>query len=169
MIGATLLAIGLAGGTHGPSLGAEASTPATEAHPDELEHARTFLVLRLTDELDLTDEQVLKINHALRGIVDRQHGLRKRRTDLETKITALLGKTPVDAAALEPLIKDCLAIDHELALLPDETTNELIGLLTVEQRAKFVLIRPQLQREVRGQVRAGERRPERRGGHGEED
>jgi Spy/CpxP family protein refolding chaperone len=169
MIGVALLAIGLTGGTHGTSLGADASTAPAQARPDDLEHARTFLVLRLTDELDLTDEQVLKVNHALKGIVDRQHALRTRRKDVEAKVTALLGKTPVDAAALEPLVKDCLAIDHELALLPEETTNELIGLLTVEQRARFVLIRPQLQREVRGQARAAERRSERRGGHDEND
>lgn len=169
MIGAALLAIGLFGGASRPSLGAEASTAPAAAGPDDLEHARTFLVLRLTDELDLTDEQVLKINHALKAIVDRQHALRTHRKELEGKITDLLGKKPVDPAALEPLIKESLAIDHELALLPDQTTNELLQSLTVEQRARFVLIRPQLQREVRGQARAAERHPERRGDHGEDD
>lgn len=168
MIGGALLTIGLISGASGPSLGADATTP-TEPRSDEVEHARTFLVLRLTDELKLTDEQVLKVSRVLRGIVERQHALRAHRQELEGKITAALGKTPVDAAALEPLIKDSLAIDHDLALLPEETTHELNGVLTVEQRARLVLVRPRLQREVRGQARGAERRPERRGEHGEDD
>lgn len=128
------------------------------------DRARTFLVVRLAEALDLSDDKALQLSAIIRKSDEQRVQLRQQRSDAETKLRDGLTKTPVDQAAMSKLITEVNDIDQRLALLPEQSFRETQKILTVEQQAKLVLVRPELQNQIRRAVRrrfeAMERRPE---------
>ncbi len=115
----------------------------------ERDRARTFLVVRIADALQLSDQDALKVSSVIRQSDERRLGLVKQREALEDKLRSALVKTPVDPTGLSKLISDGNELDQKLALMPEETFRELQKILTVEQQAKLLLFRRDLQGEVR--------------------
>ena len=62
-------------------------------------------------------------------------------------------KPPVDGPALGQLVTDAHFVQRELASLPEHTFSEAQKILTVEQQAKLLLFRRDLQGEVRQAIR----------------
>lgn len=117
------------------------------------DRARTFLVLRLAEQLDLSDEKALQISAIMRRSDDRRRELKDQRDQIEKQVTAALAHTPPDEAALSKLIAQANDVDHQLSLLPETAYLEIQKTLTVPQQAKLVLFRPELQRQIRGALR----------------
>lgn len=117
------------------------------------DRARTFLVLRLADALNLSDEKALQIGSILRQNDELRQQLRQQRSELETKIHAALDSKPVDDDALAKLVTSANDIDHQLALLPEKSFQDAQKILTVEQQARLILFRPELQNQVRRAIR----------------
>jgi len=117
------------------------------------DRARTFLVLRLADALNLSDEKALQISSILRQNDELRQQLRQQRGEIETKIHTALDSKPVDEAALAKLVASANDIDHQLALLPEKSFQDAQKILTVEQQAKLILFRPELQNQVRRAIR----------------
>lgn len=131
------------------------------------DRARTFLVVRLAEELNLPDDKALQVSRIIRETDERRLALVEKRQAVETKLRAALeGPTP-DTAALGTLIAEANQIDEEIALVPEHTMREAQKVLTPEQQARLVLFRPELNRQIRraltrragaGAGPAGERR-----------
>ena len=140
-----------------------------EAQPLEeglRDRARTFLVVRIADALKLNDQDALKVSAVIRQSDEHRQQLMQEREALEDRLRTALAKTPPDPADLTQLIGQGNQLDQKLALVPEDTFRELQKILTVEQQAKLLLFRRELQGEVR---RAMQRRlgAGRRGqGHG---
>ncbi|HUI25566.1 MAG TPA: hypothetical protein VL403_05730 [Candidatus Kryptonia bacterium] len=117
------------------------------------DHARTFLVVRLAEALDLSDEKALQMSAIIRKSDEQRHQLRQQRKEAEAKLREALAKTPVDQAALTKLVADANGFDQQLALLPEQSFKEAQQILTVEQQAKLILVRPELQAQVRRAIR----------------
>ena len=115
----------------------------------ERDRARTFLVVRIADALQLSDADALKVSAVIRRADERRLGLVKQRETFESTLRSVLAKTPADPAALTALISEGNDLDQKLALIPEETFRELQAILTVEQQAKLLLFRRELQGEVR--------------------
>ena len=115
--------------------------------------ARTYLVLRVVDALDLSDEKALQMRDILRRADDKRLDLTSKRDALDSKLRSALAQTPVDAAALGQLVADAHAVQREMAALPAHTFDEAKQILTVEQQAKLLLFRRDLQGEVRQALR----------------
>jgi len=115
--------------------------------------ARTFLVLRLAEVLNLPDEKALKVSSILRGVEKQRRDLRRRRNDVEEKLRAALEKAPPEAGKLKDLVAEANRIDREHALLPEKSFLEVQKILTPQQQAKLILFRPDLEKEIRGAVR----------------
>jgi hypothetical protein len=122
---------------------AQQPTPRRGAHR---ERARTFLVVRIADALKLNDQDALKVAAVVRASDERRQDLRRRREALEAKLRAALKKPA--AADLSQLISEGNDLDQQLALVPEDTFRELQKFLTVEQQAKLLLLRRDLQSEV---------------------
>jgi len=137
-----------------PSLAA-AETPV----PARRDRARTFLVLRLAEELNLPDDKALQLRAILQRSEERRRELRARRGEVEKQVRAALDKTPPDDATLARLVAQANEIDRELAQIPNQSVAEAQKILTVEQQGRLVLLRPEMQQEIR---RAWGRRAERR-------
>ena len=133
-----------------PVLGASADTPPAR------DRARTYLMLRVVDALDLSDDKALQMRDILHRADDRRLELTKKRDDLDAEMRATLARAPIDAAKLGPLVADAHQVQRDLAALPEKTFTEAQSILSVEQQAKLLLFRRDLQGEVRQAIR---RRP----------
>ena len=126
---------------------------ATADVPPGRDRARTFLMLRVVDALNLSDEKALQMRDVLRRADDRRIELTAKRDALETKLRAALAQPSVDEQALARLVADAHAVQRELAELPEHTFTEAEKILTVVQQAKLLLFRRDLQGEVRQALR----------------
>lgn len=128
--------------------------PTEGPHPDipRRERARTFLVLRIVDALKLNDQEALKVSTAVRQSDERRQQLVKQRKALEDQLRAALAKKPADPDELGKLVGEGNDIDQKVALVPEDTFRELQKVLTVEQQAKLMLFRRELQSEIRRAV-----------------
>lgn len=124
----------------------------TDAPPGR-DRARTYLMLRVVDALDLSDEKALQMREILRRADDRRLDLTQQRDGLESKLRGALAQKPVDTSALGSLVSESHAVQRELAALPERTFGEAQRILTVEQQAKLLLFRRDLQGEIRQAIR----------------
>jgi Heavy-metal resistance len=121
--------------------------------PPGRDRARTYLMLRVVDALSLSDEKALAMREVLRHADDRRLELTTKRDALETRLRAALGTSPIDEPSLAKLVADAHTVQRDLAELPEHTFSEAQRILTVEQQAKLLLFRRDLQGEVRQALR----------------
>jgi hypothetical protein len=126
---------------------------ATETTPPGRDRARTYLMLRVIDALDLSDDKALQMRDILRKADDKRLDLTQRRDTLDAKLRAALAAKPVDSPALNQLVADAHSVQRDLASLPEQTFTEAQKILSVEQQAKLLLFRRDLQGEVRQAMR----------------
>jgi hypothetical protein len=72
---------------------------------------------------------------------------------LDAKLRSALDAKPLDSVALSQLVADTHDVQSQLASLPETTFDEAQKILTVEQQAKLLLFRRDLQGEVRQAIR----------------
>jgi hypothetical protein len=130
------------------------------------ERARTFLVLRIVDALNLNDQEALKVSTIVRQSDEQRQQLVKQRQGLEDQLRTALAKKPPDPAELGKLVSEGNDIDQKIALIPEDTFRELQKVLTVEQQAKLMLFRRELQGEIRRAVQGRRASGGRRGKQG---
>jgi hypothetical protein len=113
--------------------------------------ARMFLVLRLSESLRLNDEQTLRVAAVFRSIQERRRDLIDERARIETKLESELAKKPPSQESLSSLTAEAHEIDRKVALLPDQAFEEVGKDLTVEQRARLVLLKGQLRNQLQNE------------------
>lgn len=114
---------------------------------------RTFLVLRISEALDLPEEKALQISGVLRQAEARRRDLASQRRDVDRKLRGALEQTGrSDSAALPDLIAQANELDGQIAMIPETSFKEVQGILSVEQQARLVLLRPELQAQIRRNV-----------------
>jgi len=116
------------------------------------DRARMFLVLRIADALNLSEQEALKVSNVIRQSDEHRRDLVGERQTLEQELREALAKKPPETAALTKLINQGNDIDQKLALVPEDSFRELQKILTVEQQARLMLFRRELQGEIRRAV-----------------
>lgn len=117
------------------------------------DRARTFLVLRIADALNLSDEKALQVSGIIRKADEERRDLRSQRQGIEKQVRDALEHSPRDATELGKLIGQANELDERLATVPERSLREVQKILTVEEQAKLVLFRPELQDQIRDAVR----------------
>ena len=130
-----------------------AATLGATTAPPARDRAHTYLMLRVVDALDLTDDKALQMRDILRRADARRLTLTSQRDALDAKLRTALDAKPVDSTALGQLVADTHSVQSQLASLPETTFDEAQKILTVEQQAKLLLFRRELQGEVRQAIR----------------
>jgi len=130
-----------------------AATLGATSAPPARDRAHTYLMLRVVDALDLTDDKALQMRDILRRADARRLTLSSQRDALDAKLRTALNASPVDSTALSLLVADTHNVQSQLASLPETTFDEAQKILTVEQQAKLLLFRRDLQGEVRQAIR----------------
>jgi hypothetical protein len=104
---------------------------------------------KLTEELDLTEETGAKLFPILRKYDEKWIGLRKERRDLMQQLRkALEDEATSDKemeGAMERVETNALAVSDLLR----QQRQELKGILSPRQQAKFILFQRQFHREIR--------------------
>ena len=117
------------------------------------ERMRTFLVLRIVDALNLPDDKALQVSKILRAAEDKRQALIAQRREVERTLhSALDGQGKTDPAALGKLVAQANDLDNQIALIPESSFRQVQDLLSVEQQARLVLLRPELQNQIRQNV-----------------
>jgi Spy/CpxP family protein refolding chaperone len=123
---------------------------------------RTFLVLRISEALELPDEKALQISKILRDTDDKRRALVAQRRDVERNLRSALQQKGTDPTAIAKLVAQANDLDSQIAMLPESSFRQVQELLTPEQQARLVLLRPELQAQIRRNV---ERRLRERAGN----
>ena len=142
----------------GPRAASAQQTPEADAGRSRM---RTFLVLRISEALELPDEKALQISKILRDTDDKRRALVAQRRDVERNLRTDLQQKGTDPNAIAKLVAQANELDSQIAMLPESSFRQVQELLTPEQQARLVLLRPELQAQIRRNV---ERRLRERGG-----
>lgn len=125
-------------------------TPGADPHRDRM---RTFLVLRIAEALNLPDDKALQLSKVLREAEDKRRTLVAQRHEVERSLqSALDGQGKADPAAMAKLVAQANEIDGQIAAIPEASFRQVQTLLTVEQQARLVLLRPEMQAQIRRNV-----------------
>jgi hypothetical protein len=108
---------------------------------------RLFLVLRMAEALDLSDDKALAVSRILKEADEKRDELRRKRFELEDKIRGALKQSKPDDAALAKLIDQSSELHKQQERVAEDSFNALKKVLTVEQQAKLVLLRSRLRHE----------------------
>lgn len=110
--------------------------------------------MRLVDGLNLPADKALALRAIFRKADERRIELTTRRQALDKKLRTVLARPDKDAVELAHLVAETNDVDRELASIAEDSFVEAQKGLTVEQQAKLLLLR----RELQGQVREAMRR-----------
>ena len=141
---------------------ADPGKPSGDMPPHGHDGPRLFLVLRMADALDLSDEKALEVSRLLKQADEKRDELRRKRFDLEDKIRAALRQSKPDEATLAKLVDQAAELHKQQERVAEDSFAAMKKVLTVEQQAKLVLLRTRLRHEFGPHMRGmGEHR-----GHG---
>ena len=131
---------------------AGAATHAAAPVPAQ-DRARTNLMMRLVDALDLPDDKALVLRAIFRKADERRIELVAKRQAIDKELRAALSRSDKDQAQLTKLVEEASTVDRDLATVAEDSFRDAQKDLTVEQQAKLVLLRRELQGQVREAVR----------------
>ncbi len=130
------------------------------AQPDERgrrrDRARRFLVLRIAEELDLSDEKALQVSKILKAGALQRQAIRAERRALAPELQAAIDAA--DEARINALVDKARAMDRKKREIVAESFDEIGALLSPVERGKLALLMPQIQDQVRGRGRGRGRR-----------
>ena len=121
---------------------------AVEAQETDTKRNRTRVVLRISEALDLDEDQTLRFASQYRKVDKRRHELIAERAVTEVELETAVGRDPQDEAQVRKLTDQLLAIDKELILLPDALFESVQDMLDTNQRARLALLKIKLQRKI---------------------
>lgn len=121
---------------------------AGDAQETETKRSRTRVVLRISEALDLDEDQTLRFASQYRKLDKRRQELIAERAVTEVELETAVGRDPQDEAQVRTLTDQLLAIDKELILLPDALFESVQDMLDTNQRARLALLKIKLQRKI---------------------
>jgi len=110
-------------------------------------------MMRLVDALDLPDDKALALRAIFRKADERRVELVAKRQAIDKELRAALSRPDKDQAQLAKLVEEASTVDRDLASVAEDSFRDAQKDLTVEQQAKLVLLRRELQGQVREAVR----------------
>lgn len=99
-----------------------------------------LLIWRLVDELQLTDQQIARIFPRIKALKDLRIELGREKVRLQRDLRRLLQASPRDEQAIEARVAELEALRDQIDRRRQGILREIQAALTVEQRARFVLI-----------------------------
>lgn len=110
--------------------------------------SRTLIILRISEALDLDEEQTLRLASEYRRFDKRRRELIGERSVTEVELETALGRDPQNEADIRRFTDQLLKIDKELILMPDALFESLQDMLDTEQRARLALLKIKMQRKI---------------------
>ncbi len=108
-----------------------------------------LVVLRIAEELHLSDDQTIKVAGEFRRVAQQRRELVAKKNALAGQLEAQLAK-PRDDKALDALTDQMVAVEQQLLQLPEQLWKGVQPVLTAEQRARLVLLRGKMKQQLEG-------------------
>ncbi len=99
-----------------------------------------LLIWRLVDELNLTDQQIARIFPRIKDLKDLRLDLGREKVRLQRDLRDLLAQQPRDENAIRAKVAELEQLRDQIDRRRQRLLREIAAALTIEQRAKFVLI-----------------------------
>lgn len=99
-----------------------------------------LLIWRLVDELNLTDRQIAQIFPRIKDLKDLRLDLGREKVRLQRDLRDLLAQQPRDQDAIRAKVTELEQLRDQIDRRRQRLLREIVAVLTIEQRAKFVLI-----------------------------
>lgn len=109
-----------------------------------------MVVLRIAEELHLSDEQTIKVAGEFRRVAQQRRELVGKKNALAAKLEAQLAQQPRDDKALDAITDQVVAVDQQLLQLPEQLWKGVQPVLTAEQRARLILLRGKMKQQLEG-------------------
>jgi len=117
-----------------------AGQPLPQRNPRTERVIEALLIWRLTDELDLSDEQIARIFPRLKALKELRITLGIRKVILQRQLRALLRAQPRDEEAIHSKVTELDQLRLQVEQQRGRILQEIASFLTLEQRARFALI-----------------------------
>ncbi len=148
------------------SVAAGSGRAMADEHRERAGRARTLLVLRIAEELDLSDEKALQISRIFKAGGERREALRAERRAVDSQLEAAVAAA--DEATVKKLVTQAREIDRKSQMIALDSFAEIDSLLSVIEQGKLALLVPKIQDQLRRGGRRG-RESRRRGERGDGD
>jgi len=109
-------------------------------------------IVRLTKELNLTDQQLAKFLPKMREIEASRREFHQKRMGLIKDMEDLLGRKASEKD-LQAKLSEMDKSETDFLTRERETRKALVGQLSVEQQARFVVFQENFEREIRELIR----------------
>ncbi|RLB05266.1 MAG: hypothetical protein DRG50_07515 [Deltaproteobacteria bacterium] len=113
---------------------------------------------RLTEELELTEEEGAKLFPLLRKYEEKKRKLRDERRKLFWKLKRMVEKSEATEEALKETIKALEENDKELQKVRIDGFNEIKKILPVKKQAKYIIFQEHFRREIHGLIERAKRK-----------
>ena len=157
---------GRPGGPGGPAFEGDEPPPPLEKREEIRKRIELIRMWKLTEELDLTEETGAKLFPILHKYDEKRTELRRERHEIMNELRRALENVATSDeeidAAMDKLDENALAVFD----LIRQQRQDLKGVLSLRQQAKFILFQREFHREIRKII--AEARHRRRGAKGEE-
>jgi hypothetical protein len=120
--------------------------------PELQETLQVYLVFRLTEELELTDEQSLQLMPLIKKRERARWEHHQRRTDLQNELSSLLEDDEKSDAEIANAITALRELEKGFQRSEAQLDLEIAALLSTRQFARFVLFQQQFHNEIRQRI-----------------
>ena len=109
---------------------------------------QNMAICRIVDELDLTEEQLVKFLPRWNEHKDSKEKYSLQRTELAKQIRELLKEEKVSQRSLEKVLDKLDTLNEQIKEAGEVYQKEIKDILTVEQRAKMVVLTGRMKKDV---------------------
>ena len=88
------------------------------------DRARTYLMMRLVDALDLPDDKALALRAIFRKADERRIELVAKRQKIDKELRAALSRPVKDQAQLAKLVEEASTVDRDLASVAEDSFRD---------------------------------------------
>ncbi len=114
---------------------------------------RTMKIWKLTEELDLSEEQAAQFFPIMNGMEDKQKEIAQERDEILDKLGELVWKQKPEAGEINQLLDQLEEKESKLAEIRKQFRKEVSGILDPAQLGKLVLFNHRFPGIMRGLIR----------------
>lgn len=112
-----------------------------------------YMVFRLTEELELSDEQALKLMPLIKEREKIRWEFFRGQSELQRELGAMVEDTEISEAEIENRLTAIRQAERDFHQREDQLSLEIAGLLTTRQYATFVIFQQQFHNDMRQRVK----------------
>jgi Spy/CpxP family protein refolding chaperone len=120
---------------------------------DLAQTVQLFYVDGLRKELNLSDEQTLKLIPLVQKAEEDRRAMHRQKRQIMERLRALAGDEKASDGEIEKALGDFFSIEDQFRRQEKKNQDEIAALLTPRQRAQFIIYTMQFRERIEGKIR----------------